>query len=181
MDSAPFVDAPPGSADIFLILLSAASHELWAYYAFMTSVGEILGGYLTYRIAEKGGQQTLEKKVGKARAEKVYKGFAKHGFLAIFSGAIAPPPFPFTSVLLAAGIMQYPRKKFFAALASGRSLRFFIEAFLARTYGRRMIAFFSSHYKEVMYLLIAMALIAGIGALIYFKHAGSRKKREKPA
>ena len=175
-DSAPFVDAPPGSADVFLILLSVASHELWALYAFMISLGEILGGYLTYRIAEKGGQATLEKKVGKQLAEKVYKWFEKHGFIAVFIGAIAPPPFPFTSVLMAAGIMQYPRKKFFLALAAGRSTRFFTEAFLGRTYGRQMIAFFSSHYRAATYAFIALAVLVGIGAFIFFKYFRTPKK-----
>jgi membrane protein YqaA with SNARE-associated domain len=166
--------------DTFLILLCAGSHELWAFYAFMATAGEVIGGYLTYQISEKGGKQTLEKKVGKARAEKVYQKFQKHGFITVFGGAIAPPPFPFTPVPMAAGIMQYPRKKFFLALAAGRSVRFFTEAFLGRLYGPQMIAFFSSHYQEAMYTLIALAVAAGIGGLIYYQHTHARKKAGEP-
>ena len=124
-DNTPFISAPAGSEDIFVILLSAHRHEWWAYYAFMATVGEVLGGYVAYRLAEKGGQETLEKKVGKPRAEKTYKYFEKRGFLTVFTGSILPPPFPFTSVLMAAGIMQFPRKKFFSALTAGRAVRFF--------------------------------------------------------
>ena len=40
----------------------------------------------------------------------------------MFVCAILPPPFPFTSVLMAAGIMQYPRRKFFLRL-DGRAWR----------------------------------------------------------
>ena len=36
------------------------------------------GGYVTYRLAEKGGQETLEQKVGKPRAGKLYQRFEKH-------------------------------------------------------------------------------------------------------
>lgn len=175
-DSAPFLDAPPGSVDTFLILLCAGSHEFWAFYALMATVGEVIGGYLTYRIAEKGGQQTLEKKIGKASAAKVYQKFEKHGFVTVFAGAIAPPPFPFAPVPMAAGIMQYPRKKFLLALGAGRSVRFFTEAFLGRTYGRQMIAFFTSHYQAAIYVLIAVAVAAGIGGLIYYKHIRGRTK-----
>ena len=82
-------------------------------------------------VAEKGGQETLEKKVGKPRAEKLYKQFEKHGFMTVFTGAILPPPFPFTSVLMAAGVMQCPRKKFFSALTAGRALRFLPTPFWA--------------------------------------------------
>ena len=67
LDNTPFVSAPPGSVDIFVILLSAHHHQWWAYYAFMATVAEVLGGYFTYRLAQKGGQQTLEKKIGTRR------------------------------------------------------------------------------------------------------------------
>jgi membrane protein YqaA with SNARE-associated domain len=175
-DSGPFIDVPPGSVDTFLVLLCAGSHELWAFYALMATLGEVIGGYLTYCIAEKGGQETLEKKAGKARAEKIYKAFEKHGFITVFGGAIAPPPFPFSPVPMAAGIMQYPRRRFFLALAAGRGLRFFTEAFLGRTYGRQMIAFFSSHYQAAMYTLIALAVAGGICGLIYYKDTRARTK-----
>ena len=42
-DNTPFVSAPPGSVDAFVILLSGNRHEWWAYYAFMATVGEVLG------------------------------------------------------------------------------------------------------------------------------------------
>ena len=168
-DNTPFISAQPGSMDIFVIVLSAHHHEWWAYYALMATAGEVLGGYLTYRLAQKGGQQALERKVGKLRAKKIYKLFEKRGFITVFTGSILPPPFPFTSVVMAAGIMQYPRKKFFSALASGRALRFFALAWLGRIYGRQIIDFFMQHYKAATYVLIALAMIAGIGALIYFK------------
>ncbi len=78
-DNTPFVSAPPGSVDVCVILLAAHRPEWWAYYAFMTMVGEVLGGYLTYRLSRKGGKQALEKKVSRQRAEMVYRGFEKFG------------------------------------------------------------------------------------------------------
>lgn len=178
VDNTPFVSAPAGSVDVFVILLAAHHHEWWAYYAFMATVGEVLGGYLTYRLAKKGGRQTLEKKVGKPRAERIYKYFEKRGFLTVFTGSILPPPFPFTSVLMAAGIMQYPREKFFSALTAGRAMRFFAVACLGSLYGRRMIDFFSRYYHPMKYFLIALAVAAGIGAVLYFKWYRPAAQRE---
>ena len=69
-DNTPFISAPAGSVDVLVILLSAHRHEWWAYYAFMATVGEVFGGYVTYRIAQKGGRETLERKVGKSGRKK---------------------------------------------------------------------------------------------------------------
>jgi membrane protein YqaA with SNARE-associated domain len=178
-DNTPFVSVPPGGVEAFIILLAAHRHGWWPYYAFMATVGEVLGGYLTYRLAEKGGQQTLEKKVGKPRAEKIYKRFEKHGFMTVFTGSILPPPFPFTPVLMAAGIMQYPREKFFSALTAGRALRYFAVAYLGSIYGQRVISFFSLYYRPTLYFLITLAVMAGIGALVYFKWYRPRAQREE--
>lgn len=178
-DNAPFFSSPAGSVDVFLIALAAHQPRWWAYYAFMATVGEVLGGYLTYRLSEKGGQETFEKKIRKERAEKLYQAFEKRGFITVFGGAILPPPFPFTPVLMAAGVMQYPREKFFTALASGRAVRFFGEAYLGRIYARQMIAFFARYYHPVMYLLIALAIMAAIGAAIYFIWYRPREQKEE--
>jgi len=168
-DNTPFVSAPPGSEDVFLILLSAHHPHWWFYYAFMATVGEVLGGYLGYRLAAKGGQETFEKKVGKPRAEEIYEQFYKRGYLTVFTGSVLPPPFPFSPVVMAAGVMQYPRKKFLSALFAGRAARFVTVAFLGRVYGQQMVAFFSRHYRPLLYVLISVVVIAGIGALVYFK------------
>jgi membrane protein YqaA with SNARE-associated domain len=173
----PFISAPAGSVDVFLILLSAHRSRRWVYYAFLATVGEVLGGYLSYWLAEKGSQETLEKKVGKPRAAKIYEQFEKRGFMTVFTGSILPPPFPFTPVLTAAGIMQYPRKKFLSALAAGRATRFVSEAFLGRVYGQQMIEFVLRHNRPLLFFPIALAVTVGIGALVYFKWYWPRKQR----
>jgi membrane protein YqaA with SNARE-associated domain len=168
-DNTPFISAPPGSEDAFVILLSAHRPQWWVYYAFLATVGEVLGGYMGYRLAEKGGQEILERTMGKPRAEKIYRRFEKRGFMTVFTGSLLPPPFPFTPVLMAAGVMQYRRKNFLSALAAGRAARFFTVAFLARIYGQEMTGFFSRHDRPLLYLLISLAVTAGIGAVAFFK------------
>ncbi len=106
------------------LFFSPRTIQRWPYYAFMATVGAVIGGYVTYRLGEKGGEETLEKKVGKQRAEKVYRRFKAHGFATVAVGAILPPPFPIVPFLLAAGALKYPRKHFLAALALGRAARF---------------------------------------------------------
>ena len=175
-DNTPFVSAPPGSMDIAVIALSAGRPESWARYAFMATVGEVLGGYLTYRLAARGGKETLEKKIGESRAARFYKHFEKRGFGTIIAASILPPPFPFTSVVMAAGIMQYPAKDFLPALAAGRAVRFFAIAGLARIYSHQMIALFTRYQRPALFLLIAIAITAGIGTLIVCFRSRPRKR-----
>jgi membrane protein YqaA with SNARE-associated domain len=169
----------PGSMDLLLILLSAHHREWWLYYAFMATVGALIGGYLTYRLAEKGGEETLEKKVGKQRAEKVYKRFKEHGFATVAIGAMLPPPFPIVPFLLAAGALKYPRKHFLAALAVGRAARFTAVAYLAHRYGKGIIGWVSKYYQPLLYTLIALAVLGGIAALVYFKRYRPTHQKSK--
>src|SRR5260370_21030861 len=62
----------PGSTDAVTILLAAHHREPWFYYAMMATAGAVLGGYLTYRMARNGAEETLEKKVSKAKTNKTH-------------------------------------------------------------------------------------------------------------
>ena len=168
----------PGGMDVFTILLSAKNKDLWPYYSFMAVLGSVIGGYLTYRLAVKGGKETLESKIGKKRAEKVYQKFDKAAFTTVFVGALMPPPFPIVPVLLAAGAMQYPRKKFIAALAAARAIRFTLDGILGAIYGRAILSFFSQYYKPLLYTFISLGVVGGFGAFIYYKHWKKKQQQQ---
>lgn len=155
----------PGSMDVLTIWLAAGHPHLWLYYAGMATVGAALGGYITYRIARKGGKAALEAKFRKQKIEKVYAQFERWGFGAVAIPALLPPPFPMVPVLLAAGALQYSRKKFIAALALGRGVRFAIVAFLGAHYGQHVTQFFQRYYKPALAILIAAVVVGGLLAL----------------
>lgn len=176
----------PGGMDLFVILLTSHRREWWAYYALFAVAGAVIGGYITFRLAKKGGKEAIEKKIGKKRAEKVYKKFEKGGFWTIVIGSILPPPFPLVPVLMAAGVMQYPRKHFLTALTLGRGVRFFIVAYLGRLYGTAIVGWLGRYYKPFLYALIGLGVLGGIAALVYFKwyrpkHQGKAPEAQKKA
>jgi membrane protein YqaA with SNARE-associated domain len=170
----------PGGLDVFTILLSSGHHELWPYYAFMSTVGSVVGAYLTYRIGVKGGKETLEKKIGERRAEKVYCKVEGAGFTSVFVSVLIPPPFPIVPVLIAAGALQIPRQKFLSAVAAGRAIRFTIDALLGVFFGRAIINFFAQYYKPALYVLIALGVIGGLSVLYYLKHWRHKNDPQKP-
>ena len=161
----------PGSMDVLTIWLAASQPSWWLYYAAMATLGAVIGGYITYGLAHKGGKEAFERKLPKKKAEKVYKRFERWGFWAVAVPAILPPPFPIVPFLLAAGALQYSRKKFLGALALGRGIRFTIVAGLGVVYGNHIVAFFSKYYKPALYTLIGLAVLAGIVTVLgYLRH-----------
>jgi membrane protein YqaA with SNARE-associated domain len=159
----------PGSTDIATILLAAHRPGLWVYYALMATVGGVLGGYLTYHMARKGGEATLEKRFSKKKIKKVYAIFERWGFASVAIPALLPPPFPITPMLLAAGAMQYPTRKFLAALAVGRGIRFTILAYLGVRYGRTIVSFFATYYRPMLLTVIALSILGGLYGLFEYK------------
>ena len=179
VDTAPFISIPPGSVDAFVVLLASHNREWWAYYALMATIGEVAGGYATYRHAEKGGEKILEKKTGTARAQRVYKWFQKvGGGPLVLVGAMLPPPFPFTAVLIGAGIMRYPRKRFSRCLSAGRAVRFLVIAYLGRAYGQTVVNFFSRYYRPALYVLIALVVVSVVGAMVYKWYEGQARTQK---
>jgi membrane protein YqaA with SNARE-associated domain len=167
----------PGSMDVITILLAAHRREPWVYYAFMATAGSVLGGYLTYRMARKGGKETLEKRFSKKKAARIYAIFEKWGFAAVAIPAMLPPPFPIVAMLLAAGALQYPTRKFLAALAVGRAVRYSLLAYLGFHYGRHIVRLFSQYYKPTLALLIAFSVIGALYGLFEYKR---RQKAGQP-
>src|SRR6266704_5526121 len=64
-----------GSMDVLTIWLAASHRDLWPYYAFMATAGAVLGGYITYSLARKGGKQAIEYKLNANQAGKVFRRF----------------------------------------------------------------------------------------------------------
>lgn len=158
----------PGSMDVLTIWLAASERQYWPFYAFMAIVGALLGGYITYALARKGGKEALDRKLKKKQAEKIYRRFKRWGFWAVTLPAVLPPPFPIVPFLLAAGALQYPRKRFLGALALGRGIRFTILAGLGAIYGNAIAGFFSRYYESALAILIGLAVIGGILAMIEY-------------
>ena len=168
----------PGSMDVLTIFLSARTPGLWVYYAVMATVGSVIGGYLTYRLARKGGKETLGRKFPARRLEKVYKIFRRWGFGAIAIAALLPPPMPLVPFLFAAGAMQYSVKRFLLALTLGRAVRYSVLAFLEARYGRHVLAVISQYGHPVLIAVIGL-IAAVVAALIFHFVKKSKKKARK--
>ncbi len=164
----------PGILDVATIVLSARQQQLWLYYAIMATAGSVIGGLVTYRLAHKGGKEALERRFPRKRIDKVCEIFGRWGFAAIAVPAVLPPPVPMVPFLLAAGAMQYPARKFLAALTVGRISRYLLLSYLAARYGPQTIAFLAGHGHPVA-VAIVTSLLAAAMVVFYFREGKKRK------
>jgi len=168
----------PGSLDLFTIILSALHRDLWLYYAAMSTAGSLIGGYLTYRIGQKGVSEAEEHRVlPEDKIKSLESKFDKYGFITVFVTVLIPPPFPMTPVVVAAGAFDYPIKKFLVAFGLGRLVRFSVDAYLGSVYGRRAYGFFTEHEHALTIALITMGCLIAAAVTFYLLYYRRRKRR----
>jgi membrane protein YqaA with SNARE-associated domain len=161
--------------DVATIVLSAREEQLWLYYALMATAGSVIGGFVSYRLARKGGKEALERRFSRRKVDKICKIFERWGFGAIAIPALLPPPVPMVPFLFVAGAMQFPVRKFLVALTVGRISRYMILAYLAARYGRQIIAYIAGHGHPIAVGIIL--LLTAISAMVYYFWGGSNSRR----
>jgi membrane protein YqaA with SNARE-associated domain len=152
----------PQVNDLLVIFLSTRTPALMPYYAAMTTAGSLLGCFLLYYFAWKGGEVFLRKRFSTARVERGLALYQRHGLLAVVVPSLLPPPTPFKLFVLLAGAAKVSPWKFGTAVAIGRGIRYFGQGYLAVMYGEAAIALVQTHGRLVGIGLAAAALTIGV-------------------
>lgn len=168
----------PGGMDALTIVLAASHPDRWPLYALLATIGTVLGAQLTYELSKKGGKETLEKKLSRRQAKKIEKKFSQYGFTAVFVPCLLPPPLPAVPFLVGAGALQYPRKKFLWAVASGRAIRYTIVAYLGHHYGKPILGFFKRYELAIIITFVVLMLGASVGGYLLRKWQKAKEARE---
>jgi membrane protein DedA with SNARE-associated domain len=81
--------------------------------------------------------------------------------MAVAVAGLAPPPFPFTTVIAAVGALDYPLWRILLVNFLARGLRFTVLAWLALKYGRAVMAIArSAPFRWSMFVFILLCLVA---------------------
>jgi membrane protein YqaA with SNARE-associated domain len=167
----------PGSMDALTIVLSAHQKSWWPYYAVMATIGGIVGAYVTYGLGFKSGEQALEKRLPKKKAERIYKLFKRYGFWSLFVPGLLPPPVPYSPFLIVAGALKYPKRYFLVAVGVARAIRYGLLAWLGSIYSKQIFGFFQHYYRPMLWTVVTLAVIGGVGALYWW---WKRRREGKP-
>ncbi len=143
-----FLSIPEGNDLLIIVLSIGQSFRTMAYYAAMTTAGSVTGCFLLYTVGRSGGGM-ISRRVSPERIERIGKLYRRWGLLTLVVPSILPPPTPFKVFVLSAGLFRVPRVKFLAAVAVGRSIRYFSWGILAVVYGEAAKTFLERNLHAI--------------------------------
>ncbi len=152
----------PQVNDLLIIVLSTAYPERMPYYASMTTLGSLLGCFVLYSAARRGGEVFMRKRFKAHHVDRALSLYQRFGLLAVIVPALLPPPMPFKAFVLLAGVANVSPLKFSLAIVIGRGVRYFGQGYLAVLYGERAVDLIRAHGTEAGIALAALALTGGI-------------------
>ncbi|MDE1155589.1 MAG: membrane-associated protein [Acidobacteriaceae bacterium] len=135
-----FVPLPiPGVTDI-MVVLYAAGHANLLLLLGITTLGSALGGLITHKVGQTGGEQFLAKHVPARILHRITGWMEHHALLSVALPAILPPPMPLSPFVLAAGCAHMSRRRFMLIFTISRFLRHAAFAALGVLYGQQVLA-----------------------------------------
>ena len=166
----------PEVSDILIISLSIKNPELMFYYCAMTTIGSVLGCLALFYVGHRGGKVLIQKKYAARHLKTVISWHQRFEFLTIMIPAILPPPTPFKIFVLSAGVLKMSPRKFILSVALGRSIRYFLEGYLAVKYGEQTLNHLRDNYLSFAWIILALGIVALLTFLLYRKYHSLRQK-----
>jgi len=172
-----------GGPDLLIAILAARHRDPWYYYALMATVGGVIGSFITYSIARKAGESYLTRKFGEGRVHRLLDFVRQWGGGALVAATLLPPPFPATLIFAAAGILNYPARRYFGAVAVGRALRYGLLAWAAEHYGRHFVRLVRhpERYLGWSALVACLVLLMVGGAAFMWRWMHPAPLRQQPS
>jgi membrane protein YqaA with SNARE-associated domain len=157
--------------DLLLIDLSMEHPARMPLYAFMASLGSVLGCVVLYFIARKGGEAIFHQKAGK-HGHAIRHWVERNGFLGMLIAALLPPPTPFKFFVLAAGVFEVPLFSYISAITIARLFRYFGIGYLAIRYGAGAMPYLVHHKLRVTVFVIAVVTVSYVLSRLLLKRRG---------
>jgi membrane protein YqaA with SNARE-associated domain len=162
LDSLPFPTF--GGPDILIAILAARHHDPWYEYATAATAGSLIGAVITFRLARHAGLEYLNKHFGSGRAPRLLSLFERWGTGALAVSTAVPFPTPTSFLFAAAGVSEYPLKKFLIVVGLCRAVRYSLIAILAEHYGRHFVRAIRNPGQYWGWLLLFAVIIGGVVA-----------------
>lgn len=152
----------PFGNDLLVVALVANHHQGAPWYVVAAACGSTIGVLALSLVSRKLGEEGIRKLAGEKQYKRLKEHIGSHAGPAIAVGGLAPPPFPFTMVIAAAAVLDYPLWRLLIINFFTRAARFAVIAWLAIKFG-----------KQVLGIAKSSAFQWGVGAFIFLCVVGS--------
>ncbi len=159
----------PQVNDVLLIVLSTKYPERMVYYAAMTTAGSVIGCFMLFAVARRGGEVFLRKRLRGAHVDRALRLYQRFGLLAIVVPSLLPPPVPFKVFVLLAGAADVAPWRFGLAVVIGRGIRYFGQGYLAVVYGEHALVLVKTYGPEFGIGFAVLAILAAVITLMIRK------------
>jgi membrane protein YqaA with SNARE-associated domain len=168
----------PFGNDLVVVGLVAQRHHGALWYVLSAALGSTIGVLALASVSRKLGEEGLRRFAGDGPYKKLKSRIGARAGLAVALAALAPPPFPFTTVIAAVSAMDYPFWRLLPINFLARSVRFAVLAVLALKYGWAVLAIAkSAPFKWSMFAFIVLCLIASAWSIWHWLRGPQRHRR----
>src|SRR3569833_1889861 len=98
----------PFGNDLVVVGMVAQHHKGIPLYVLSAAIGSTIGALLLALVAHKLGEDGIRKVAGDKQYERLHNRIGKRAGPAVALAGLAPPPFPFTTVIAAVAAVDYP-------------------------------------------------------------------------
>jgi membrane protein YqaA with SNARE-associated domain len=162
-----------GGVDALLIAVSTVSPAQAYLAAVCAIVGSLIGSYLLFSIARKGGHVMLAKHTSHGTGLKLRNWFERYGLLTIFIPAVSPVPMPMKIPVFCAGALEVRTRSFMAVLVLARVIRYFTLAYLGQRYGQYTFLFLKTNWIAVVSTVAVLCIVV----VVLLQYTGRRQRR----
>ncbi|HEY3626827.1 MAG TPA: VTT domain-containing protein [Terracidiphilus sp.] len=159
----------PFGNDLIVVGLVAQHHHGAPWYVLSAACGSTIGAFLLAFVSRKIGEEGIRKISGDSRYEKLKKRIGRRSGVAVAVAGLAPPPFPFTTVIAAVSALSYPIWKTLVINFLARGARFTILAFLAIRFGRQVLRIAkSAPFEWSMVAFVVLCILASAFSVVHW-------------
>lgn len=172
-----FLVLPFGNDLVVVGLVAHHRHGAWIY-VLSAALGSTLGALLLSSVAKKLGDTKIHQIAGEKRYKQLHGWIDRRAAISIAAGALAPPPFPYTLVIAAAGALDYSLPRLLLTNLLCRAARFAVLAWLATKFGRQVLAISqSSAFRWCMGGFVVLCLVATAFSLWKWFHREGKARQ----
>jgi membrane protein YqaA with SNARE-associated domain len=159
----------PFGNDLVVVGLVASHPHRWMGYVVMAAIGSTIGALLLAAVARKLGEEGFARFAGKRGFERMKRRVGKRAGIAVAIAGLAPPPFPFTTVIAGVAALGYPVWRILIFNFFARLTRFTLLALLAMQFGREVLRIAqSAPFEWAMAAFITVCAVASVFSILHW-------------